>query len=81
MIVTYWLREQIWRRTILYNREVKMQKNNKPLQNQTNIPKSDFFFRETRADDWITEEMREVDIIYLSWLHAAMRKRGNTRIK
>lgn len=51
---------------ILYKREVKMQKNNKPLQNQINIPKSDFFSRKTGADDWITEEMGEVDIIYVS---------------
>lgn len=58
-----------------------MQKNNKPLQNQRNIPKSDFFSRKTGADDWITEEMGEVDIIYLSWLHTAMRKGGNIGIK
>lgn len=51
---------------ILYKREVKMQKNNKPLQNQINIPKSDFFSSKTGADDWITEEMGEVDIIYVS---------------
>lgn len=48
------------------NKKTQPTKQKKHFKTKKNIPKSDFFVRETRADNWITEEMRKVDIIYLS---------------